>query len=83
MGTTEQICLSLKKREIEHWKRLKKMYPQDTSKHDVLYWGILSLLNKNHLKRTKSWKNLKKYYPSESDWVLIRRVIEEHHSLTQ
>jgi hypothetical protein len=83
MGTIEQICLSLKNQEIEKWGKLKQMYPNH-SKHDILYFSIISLLSKNQLKKTKTWQALKDCYPDDTDWSVIRKCLQQaEQSLTQ
>ena len=73
MSNIEQICLSLKNQEIEKWDKLKQMYPNH-SKHDILYFGILSLLSKNQLN----------CYPDDTDWSVIRKCLQQaQQSLTQ
>lgn len=76
MGTLEQITVSLKGDEIVKWNKLKQMYP-DKSKHDVVYFSILSLLNKNSLKKNPNWKKLQEVFPETNDWEFIKRIMEE------
>lgn len=77
MAFIEQVCVSLKGKEIEVWNRLRQMYPGH-SKHDVILYAICALLNKNKLKRARTWKELRRFYPDvKSDWLFMDKIMKE------
>jgi hypothetical protein len=76
MALIQQLCISLKGREIDVWNRLKDTYPSYT-KHDVVFFAISALLNKNLLKRTQTWKELRRFYPEKGDWPFIDKILKE------